>query len=1338
MTSSYPHTDRQRDLDNQELYKQRELEAQQAADQKAAEQEALATEGSEGSQATGFLGRPVDPNPAPHEGELGRALVGGAVDLYNSVGSIPKFFDKDFYKQDDPSKPYEYKAPWLIERKPIMKTGWGKIVRSGTELVAGMLGTGKVMWGMKGLRGAATAARATRAGRIGLGAVQGGVYDLISNQSQEQNLARMIVDMNPRMAGIFEPIATNENMSPFQRAAANTFEGLGLGAFLDIGLEAAGWGVRAYSVSAKKAARKAALFPNKLTDAVDASADVDYKLKTMSIEKGAKQAYERSLFRQLKNKGEVKGSIKEWRKTNPWDKLETKQKTQLMDIFANKQDIDWGETRDTFRRQSKQIDANEELAVEQLEFDMSIGTPRGNPAYYRGGDLTDNQALSSSSQPVKGARDMIQIRNDPTQKYGSPRGTLTEANVRRLEYAAPGTSTVERNVLAKNLVASPAYQKLYGEAMPGVIAKDLAEASGDLVKFMSDSGHSRIIDIPEADLIDYIKRIDSDKPTMIEGLTALNKAQLVATDNMLGQMLYETRDLAKAALSVQDGIDVAADGSLLDGIMARYSGIARLRKETSMLSSFNLKRFNGGGKLKDTLEEAELRGMASDSVAADVQTFKTLLKGDLDNNLLESFMHFTATGNGNKQMWKDMDAFFKKKLKGYNQKDGYQRNAILNEFATMGVNSMLSGPKTISRALIGTGLQTAMRPAATIIGALGDADDTVLRGAFAHLGGMFEARNDAWRKAVADFQSYPTSGQDWRGFTQTQSDVEWQGMIDYFMQYGTMGEKASAWFADNLRGINKVPYLNYGPRVMQSMDVFFSQVMARGRQRQLAFNDVYKKLKDAGADVSDVELRNMVDAAERNFEGKVFSADGEITDEMAIFAANEAKLTEELTGFAADLDRIFEKQPFLRPFFLFARTGVNALKMTSKYTPILNKFIREHVDIATKQFDDPALIKYGIKTQDDLDIARATMKGRQAIGYTVTSGAAIMAMNGLITGNGPPDRQLRDTWIQNGWAPRSIKIGDTYVSYEALEPFNTFLSFTADVVDAQKVMGEQWASNEFGKLSYLISANVTNKSFLAGLLQLQDLLTSQGADWQRVSANFVNNQIPLGSLRNEIGKLFSPGMRELETGFWQSITNRNLWVDLVNEKGVLPYKYDVLNGDRINSEIPLQRFMEGILPIDINTRTNRTRELLFRSGVKLKQTFNTGPQGQDLEGHPDLKSKFQFYMGQQNIEAQLTNAFTPEIITSIENMERHRQAGRTYDVTSGTLHGQLIRRIFKNNKVVAWNMLLKDKHFGGRARRLDELHKLGKLGKTFRVTEQYERDEALHKHIKQLEAKPIK
>jgi hypothetical protein len=746
---------------------------------------------------------------------------------------------------------------------------------------------------------------------------------------------------------------------------------------------------------------------------------------------------------------------------------------------------------------------------------------------------------------------------------------------------------------------------------------------------------------------------------------------------------------------------------------------------------------DSGGRIKDTIEEAEIRGRASDAAAQEVATFKQLLKGDLDDALLESFIHFTATGNGNKQMWKDMQTFFRRKLKGYRGADGYQRNAIINEFQRMGVNSMLSGPKTPVRALVGTGLQTIMRPTATILGSIGKEDDLVLRGAYATLGGMVESHNDAWRKAVADWNSYSTTGEGWRNFTRTTADQEWDSMMSYFDQYGTLGEKATAQFADMLRGINKVPFLNYGPRVMKSMDTYFTQIIGRGRLRQLAYDDVYKRTRDSGVLLSDADFDELTKAAEMHFESKVFDADGNVTDEMALFSADEAKLTQELTGTMKKVDQVFEQQPFLRPFFLFARTGVNALKMTSKYTPILNRFITEHADLATKAWDDPDMIKYGIKSPHDLEIAQATMRGRVAIGRGVTTTAALMALNGNLTGNGPPDRRLRDTWMQAGWRPRSIKIGGTYVSYEALEPFNMFLSFTADIVDSQKVMGDQWTNSWLTKTGFLLSQNVVNKSFLAGLMQLQDLFTSNFKDAPRVLANFTNNQVPLGGLRNEVGKLLSPGMRELESGFWQSIGNRNLWADIITEGEMLPFKYDLFSGEKINDYNPVQRLTNAILPVNLNIGTTPAKEFVFKSGINLKQTFHYGPNGEDLEGYPDIKSRFQFYMSQMGLEQQIQALMTPQMIDSIKTMEEHKHQGRTHSPSS-YIHAKALKEVFTLAKRNAWVMLQNDAAFGARARHLTELHKLNQVGNRFRAAGDYERDNLLYQQIEALESKPIK
>ena len=1361
---------------------------QELQSKQSSEQEQAVVEEQSASTSTGTKS-PKNFNAGDNIKELGKATVGGVIDMYNSVGSLPKLLDKRFYQPTDPKNPWTYDAPWLIKNKPITQTTWGSFIRGGIELAAGAVGVGKVAWGVKGLKGVATAAKVTRAGRVALGAAQGAAYDVISNQSQEANLARSLIDIKPQWSNILEPIATKDTMSPAMKAAYNTGDGLGIGGFLDLAFEGIGLGVKSIGKNFRKAQKKAVGSTDKLYKALYDSGDLDYENLTNEVTKGAKAAYERSLYRKFKNqanklskgtrvkagdrenygtivgfeKGKVKvrfvnpqtkktavvplnkgeltviggntkvPSIAEWRgKNKPWEALTDEQREGFRNIYAEKNNIDWGEERNFGLNTIKQGEANKELAIEQLEFDLSTNKTRQNPAYYEGGDISDNQALMSTTNPVKGVRDMIEIRNNPTQKYGSPEGTITEANIRRAEYTAPGMMLNEVNTLAKYLEASPPYQILYKGSNANVIEADLRNAAEDLIHFMNDTGNGRLTNISKDEMIAYIKNVDTN-PSMIEGLPILNKAQLNATDLVLGQLLFEARDLAKGALSVHEVITPASPGGMLDGILSRYSAIARLRKETSIASSYNLRRFRSGKNVGKF--DAELvGGEASDAAAEEIATFKQLLKGDVDNDLLESFIHFTATGNGQKQTFTDLEAFFKKKLHGYKNADGYQRNAIINELMTMGINSILSGPKTVVRALVGTGLGTAMRPVATILGARGEANDQVFRGAMASIGGMLEARNDAWRKAVKEFQAYNLDEKGFRGFTETTADQEWNAMMSHFNQHGTMGEKAMAITADHLRNLNKSPFLNYGPRTMKAMDAFFSQIIGRGRQRQLAFDDVYTKLKDQGHVVSDLDLDDLVKKAEVEFESKVFSADGQITDEMASFAADEAKLTKELTGFARDLDQAFDKMPYLKPFFLFARTGVNALVMTSKYTPLLNSKIREHVDIMTKNWDDPDMLKYGIKSQNDLNIAKATMKGRQAIGWGVTSTAATMAYTGAITGNGPPDRQLRDSWIAQGWQPRSIKIGGSYISYEALEPFNMFFSFAADVVDAQKVMGDDWANNQFGKMYHLISGNIINKSFLAGLMQLQDTITSGGQDFPRVAANFVNNQIPLAGLRNEIGKVVSPGMRELESGFWQSVGNRNLWVDLVTENGFMPYRYDYFNGEKLRDWDPMTRLTNAVLPINLNIgATNETRELLMRSGLNLRQTFNTGPRGQILENRPDLKSKFGFYMGQQNIESQIAEVMDDDMKESIRRMETNSR--KDYDAKH-TPHGKIIWPIIRTAKQTAWELLLQDPELGGDAQILDTLHQARGLRDTLRSTGQYEAEEDVLKEIEELKNIP--
>ena len=48
-----------------------------------------------------------------------------------------------------------------------------------------------------------------------------------------------------------------------------------------------------------------------------------------------------------------------------------------------------------------------------------------------------------------------------------------------------------------------------------------------------------------------------------------------------------------------------------------------------------------------------------------------------------------------------------------------------------------------------------------------------------------------------------------------------------------------------------------------------------------------------------------------------------------------------------------------------------------------------------------------------------------------------MYQAGQLTGNGPADRGLKQNWINSGWKPNHMYIGNVGFDYSGLEPYNT-------------------------------------------------------------------------------------------------------------------------------------------------------------------------------------------------------------------------------------------------------------------------------------------------------------
>ena len=146
-----------------------------------------------------------------------------------------------------------------------------------------------------------------------------------------------------------------------------------------------------------------------------------------------------------------------------------------------------------------------------------------------------------------------------------------------------------------------------------------------------------------------------------------------------------------------------------------------------------------------------------------------------------------------------------------------------------------------------------------------------------------------------------------------------------------------------------------------------------------------------------------------------------------------------------------------------------------------------------------------------------------------------------------------------------------------------------------------------------------------------------------------------------------------------------------------------------------------LLPFRISKIGSQAREMIFRSGVNLNQTFTTTPDGLSLKEYPDVISRFQFLISQQNLEQQFEQLFKdPSVLKSILDMERDHANGITLS-PNDTAHGIQIKRIFRTAKLNAWAQLQAEDATVGRIAEEAHLKKLEtrarKKGDTNRAAE---------------------
>ena len=890
------------------------------------------------------------------------------------------------------------------------------------------------------------------------------------------------------------------------------------------------------------------------------------------------------------------------------------------------------------------------------------------------------------------------INNEYGAEMGSAGSTYTPAGLKRIQVNANMASKDLQRVMSQFMSDARVKEEVGKAAAQN---KPLYELWGEATKLAQTIYEGR--NTSELTASEFWSPLD--KNSKLFGVDFIDSNQVKASEMVIGSLLGEIRDSGitnRELYNIADLRDIDSPAAAMyDKIIAGVIHVNTSKK----LQSYSFAGLQNRGMKKPTRAQikAEIQADAEQSIKAHQLAMQ--MAGDGDDDLFKAYMEAVSMG-GDIHNLTDFDNYIRKKFLGGKFKDvkgniKKESGLIVKGMGRVMSNSVLSGPKTPMRAILGTSTATFLRPLSMALGAVLRGDGATVRASLASMNAMREAIPEAWtlfRKNLDGYWSGDLTTIKTRFNEVTKGDEQWKMYTDWIEKKtaageATAGEQFAFGVANAIRWTNDNKYLTYSTKIMGATDDAFGLILARAKAKEKAMREAMD-LYNTGQ-ITEISPE-MLKKSQDDFFSQIMDADGNIIDDAALYSKKEATLTSDLHGFANKLDKAFSANPWTKPFLLFARTGINGLELTAKHTPLFNMLVEESRDIffaTSKNLDN--VRRYGITNATELANAKALMRGRMAMGSGLILMANMHYVNGGLTGNGPSNRQQRQLWIDSGWKPRSIKIGDAWVSYDAFEPFNLILSTIGDIGDHMNQMGPEWTEKQYRKLAVVVMQGLSQKSYLASIQQFVDLFAGREGQMERIIASLANNSLPLSSLRNELGKLFNPYMKELNAGIGQSLRNRNLFLEGLAGEGAVPTKYDMLTGKPIRDWDFPTRMFNAVSPFNISLDYSPGRKLLFDSGYDLRTTtysYTFGGLNVSFKNHPHIRSMFQKAIGEQNLQYELDLlAKDPQIIASVKSMEADTWNGnRERDPMKAYYHNDMIKALFDRAKKNAWRKI-KDK-----------------------------------------------
>ncbi len=564
-------------------------------------------------------------------------------------------------------------------------------------------------------------------------------------------------------------------------------------------------------------------------------------------------------------------------------------------------------------------------------------------------------------------------------------------------------------------------------------------------------------------------------------------------------------------------------------------------------------------------------------------------------------------------------------------------SVVMKGFWSNVYNSTLSAIGTPLKSGAGNILGLAERPISQAAGAIVYRDTKTLRkgwyqytAAWDTLNKGFSYMNQVFKRSASD--PFVMTLREDTGVADQQQIEVLKAFADAKAAEGEYGPQVMMSMIEEINDLAQHPWLRFGQRGMQAFDGFTQAVIGNWEARGRAWDEV----TTGGAKSLDRESADML---AKKVYSEMFDENDNITDTAVRFTSGEISMS--LDNPANDaLSGLIRTAPILKPFLLFTKTPLNMAAYFGTHNPVgafidkVNAFSKPFSEMSGQEVEQ-LLSSRGIdytmeNIQSVYNTERAILKGRKAIGVMTVMGAVGLYMADNLTGDGLYDKEKQRIRRDAKWPKRSIRLpGGNWVSYDGIPGVSDWLALTANIMDNFDSLNSAEIAENLRAAGFVLSATIADKSMLAALEPLNDVVAGDVGAINRWTSSFATAAAtPGSSLMAEFGRLITANKKELENNFLDLMANRNPLL-----KQSLPDAYDWIDGGKVG-EPPnfFARVWNTYLPWKVNGEISPEKQFLIDIEYESRPSLRTNGRG--VEYTNEERSEVMSIMGQQGLFKQ--------------------------------------------------------------------------------------------------------